>query len=259
MSNFNLPFNVLTGELLKQIDELKEKLDAVRPLLNDSILNALYVEYTYESNRIEGNTLSLRETDIVINKGLTVGGKSLKEHLEATNHHEAILFIRDWVEQGNPISESVIKQVHSLVLRGIDNQNAGIYRRVPVAISGSKYTPPQPWLVPKQMEDLGIWMRESAALLHPVVFAAEIHERIATIHPFIDGNGRTARLIMNLVLLHHGYSIINIPGDSDSRLSYYNALEQCNLNGDKTAFLLLMAEYAHQSLKKMIQLLGEKP
>ena len=243
-------------ELLEQIDALKQKLDSKRPILNESILNALYVEYTYESNRIEGNTLTLRETDIVINKGLTVGGKSLQEHLEAANHYEAILFIQDLVQQKKPVSESLIKNIHSLVLRGIDSQNAGVYRRLPVAISGSKHIPPQPWLVPKLMEDLALWMRASAASHHPVVLAAEIHERIATIHPFIDGNGRTARLVMNLVLLQAGYAIVNISGDADKRLAYYNALEQCNLGDDKTAFLLLIADYAHKSLQQILQLLG---
>ena len=243
-------------QLLEEIDSLKDKLEARRPLLNQSILNALYIEYTYQSNRIEGNTLTLRETEIVINKGLTLGGKSLQEHLEAANHYEAILFVQDVVQQKKPVSESLIKQIHSLVLRGIDSQNAGVYRRLPVAISGSQHIPPQPWQVPKLMEDLDIWMGESAEELHPLVLAAETHEHLVSIHPFIDGNGRTARLVMNLLLLQYGYSIINISGDAESRLAYYKALEECNLSGDKTAFLLLMAEYALKSMKKMMQLLG---
>jgi len=172
--------------LLTQIDALKQKLDVSRPLLNETILQAIDIEYTYNSNRIEGNTLTLRETDLVINKGLTIGGKSMREHLEAVNHYEAIALIKEFVTADNMLNENIIKDIHSLVLRGIDRENAGKYRSVPVAISGSRHEPPQPWQVPKLMEDLNFWIQEEAENLHPVIFAAEIHERIATIHPFID-------------------------------------------------------------------------
>ena len=244
--------------LLQQIDVLKEQLDCVRPLLNETILNAVNIEYTYDSNRIEGNTLTLRETDIVINKGLTVGGKSMREHLEANNHYEAILFIRDLVKEPVMITQRTIKDVHAIVLRGIDRENAGLYRSVPVAISGSRHVSPQPWQVSKLMENLSFWIQEEGSRLHPVVFAAELHERIATIHPFIDGNGRTARLLMNLVLLQNGYTIANVPGDTESRLAYYNALEQCNLGGDKTDFIDLIADYVHEGMTKMCKMLGNE-
>ncbi|MDT8444632.1 MAG: Fic family protein [Desulfuromonadales bacterium] len=251
--------NKKLSKLLDEIDQLKEKLDASRPLLSQSLLAAIDIEYTYDSNRIEGNTLTLRETDIVINQGLTIGGKSMREHLEANNHYEAILYIRDLIKDDAPISEKLIKDIHAIVLRGIDRDNAGRYRAVPVAISGSRHTPPQPWQVPKLMEDLQHWMQKAAGTLHPVIFAAEIHERIATIHPFIDGNGRTARLLMNLSLLQNGYTITNIPGDTENRLSYYNALEKCNLDEDKTDFLLLIAAYVYSSMATIVQKLGVKP
>ncbi len=242
--------------LLTQIDALKQKLDASRPLLNETILQAIDIEYTYNSNRIEGNTLTLRETDIVINKGLTIGGKSMREHLEAVNHYEAIALIKEFVTADNMLNENIIKDIHSLVLRGIDRKNAGKYRNVPVAISGSRHEPPQPWQVPKLMEDLNFWIQEEAENLHPVIFAAEIHERIATIHPFIDGNGRTARLLMNLVLLQNDYTIASISGDTESRLAYYNALEKCNLNQDKTDFMVLITEYVYDSMEKLVRKLG---
>lgn len=242
--------------LLNRIDKLKQKLDTVRPLLNQTILNAIDIEYTYDSNRIEGNTLTLRETDIVINKGLTVGGKSMQEHLEANNHYEAILYIRDLIKDPTVISEKLVKDIHAIVLQGIDRENAGKYRGVPVAISGSRHVPPQPWQVPKLMEDLNLWIQGNLTQMHPVVFAAEIHERIATIHPFIDGNGRTARLLMNLVLLQHGYTITNIPGDTQNRLAYYNALEKCNIEADKAEFILLTAGYVHSSMENLVQKLG---
>ena len=242
--------------LIDNIDQLRGRLDHARPLLNEKMLRALDIEYTYDSNRIEGNTLTLRETDIVINKGLTVGGKSLREHLEATNHYEAIVYIRELIKDKITISEKLIRDIHSLILRGIDRKNGGVYRHVPVMISGSRHTPPQPWQVPKLMEDLIHWATQAQNNLHPVLFAAEIHERIATIHPFIDGNGRTARLMMNLVLLQNGYAIVNIPGDSKNRLAYYNALEKCNLEKDKTDFYLLIARYTHQRMHKIVNILG---
>ena len=242
--------------LITRIDELKQKLDTSRPLLNKTILQAIDIEYTYNSNRIEGNTLTLRETDLVINKGLTIGGKSMREHLEAVNHYEAIAFIKELVTAGGILNENIIKDIHSLVLRGIDRENAGKYRSVPVAISGSRHEPPQPWQVPKLMEDLNFWIQAEAKNLHPVIFAAEIHERIATIHPFIDGNGRTARLLMNLVLLQNGYTIANISGDTENRLAYYNALEKCNLNQDKTDFMVLITEYVYNSMEKLVRKLG---
>ena len=242
--------------LITRIDELKQKLDTSRPLLNKTILQAIDIEYTYNSNRIEGNTLTLRETDLVINKGLTIGGKSMREHLEAVNHYEAIAFIKELVTAGSILNENIIKDIHSLVLRGIDRENAGKYRSVPVSISGSRHEPPQPWQVPKLMEDLNFWIQEEAENLHPVIFAAEIHERIATIHPFIDGNGRTARLLMNLVLLQNGYTIANISGDTENRLAYYNALEKCNLNQDKTDFMVLITEYVYNSMEKLVRKLG---
>ncbi|MEA2082878.1 MAG: Fic family protein [Thermodesulfobacteriota bacterium] len=249
--------NKKLDNLLSEIDKLKQKLDASRPLLNETILQAIDIEYTYNSNRIEGNTLTLRETDIVINKGLTIGGKSMREHLEAVNHYEAIAFIKELVTEGSILNENIIKDIHSLVLRGIDRENAGKYRSVPVSISGSRHEPPQPWQVPKLMEDLNFWIQEEAENLHPVIFAAEIHERIATIHPFIDGNGRTARLLMNLILLQNGYTIADISGDTKGRLAYYNALEKCNLNQDKTDFMVLITEYVYDSMGKLVKKLGQ--
>lgn len=243
------------SEILNRIDLMKDKLDSARPLMNNSILNAIYIEYTYSSNKIEGNTLTLRETDIVINKGLTVSGKSMREHLEANNHYEAILYIQDLVKDKTVISEKVIKDIHSIILRGIDRDNAGKYRSVPVSISGSRHIPPQSWQIPELMEDLGLWIQENKDL-HPVIFAAEIHERVATIHPFIDGNGRTARLIMNLSLLQSGYTIANISGETENRLQYYNALEKCNIEGDKTDFYQLIAEYVYEALNLLLKKIG---
>jgi Fic family protein len=246
-------------DLPREIDRLRVRLDALRPLENPSILHALDLEYTYESNRIEGNTLTLRETALVIDRGLTVGGKSMREHLEAINHHEATLFLADLVRERRPLTEALVKQLQGLILRGIDRDNAGVYRSVPVMIAGSRHVPPQPWAVPVQMEQCLAWYAAEGQRLHPVVLAAEVHERIATIHPFIDGNGRTARLAMNLILLAAGYPIAIIPGDTDSRRAYYDALERANLKADTADFHRLIAGHVLAMAIRLMQIAGEQP
>ena len=244
-------------ELLAEIDRSRNRLDMARLLERGSVRDALLVEYAYESNRIEGNTLTLRETDLVIHKGLTVGGKSMREHLEAINHHEASLLLLDLVRRKEPFSERIVKQLHALVLHGIDHENAGRYRTVPVLISGSRHVPPDPLQVAPMVESVFAEFAGWERTLHPVVLAAEIHERIATIHPFVDGNGRTARLCMNLLLLRAGYPLANIPGDTPSRLGYYDALETCNLGGSREGFHRLIAEHVLSSANKLLGLMEE--
>ena len=245
--------------LLTDLDHLKQQLDAVRHLDNFRIRQALELEYTYESNRIEGNTLTLRETDLVINEGLTIGGKPLRDHLEAINHRDAVDYVRDIVQERVDFSERVLLDLHGLILRGIDRDNAGRYRRVPVLIQGSRHVPPQPYLVPVQMEGLFRWYETEVGGLHPVVLAAELHERIVTIHPFIDGNGRTARLVMNLMLLRHGYPLAILKGDADSRLTYYNALEAAQTTSNKSDFIQLMALTVRATLERLLNVLRDAP
>ena len=146
---------------MAEADKLKSELNELRSKLdNHTITEALEIEFTYESNRIEGNTLTLRETAMVINEGITIGGKALREHLEVINHKEAILLIEDIVAQKIDFSEYMLKQIHALILHGIDRENAGIYRRVPVMISGSQHIPPQPYLLQPLMEDYFIFYQE---------------------------------------------------------------------------------------------------
>jgi Fic family protein len=240
---------------LNNLSRLKAELDQLRPMDNAKIQDALDIEYTYESNRIEGNTLTLQETQMVIEKGLTISGKSLNEHLEAINHKEAIDFIKDIVKNESELTESTLKQIHSIVLKSIDKANAGVYRTVPVMISGSTFLPPQPYLLNKLMEDYFHFYQENKTKLHPVVLAAEMHERLVTIHPFIDGNGRTSRLIMNFILLQHGYPIANIQGDYESRMKYYSALEKAQVNEDKSEFISLIADVVKKSLERYLSIL----
>jgi Fic family protein len=240
---------------VKEIDLLKKELRAFRKLDSYRIAEALELEYTYESNRIEGNTLSLKETDLVINEGLTISGKSMREHLEAINHKEAIEFIKHLVVNKSSLTERNLLQIHGLVLRGIDPQNAGVYRKIQVMIKGSRHLPPQPYLLGKAMEDYFVWYHDHKKSMHPVLLAAEMHERLVTIHPFIDGNGRTARLVMNLILLQHGFVVANIKGDARTRMRYYDSLEKAQADNDKTPFMEFIAENELRSLKRYIDVL----
>lgn len=245
------------ASILTQIDELKAKLDQYRQFDSYRISQALELEYTFESNRIEGNTMTLRETDLVINEGLTISGKSMREHLEAINHQEAIAFIKDLMNKNTSLIEREVLSIHNLILRGIHPEDAGRYRKVQVMIKGSTHMPPQPFLVAKEMEDYFIWYETNKNKLHPVVLAAEMHERLVTIHPFIDGNGRTSRLVMNLILLQHGYVIANIKGDYDNRMRYYQALETAQTENNKEDFLLFVAQIEKESLERYLDIIGQ--
>lgn len=235
------------------LDEKKDRLNQLRNLQSDKVAKAFDIEYTYESNKIEGNTLTLQETALVIEKGLTIGGKSLNEHLEAVNHQNAIEYIKDLAKQNETITERDLLQIHYLILQGINNEQAGKYRNLQVLISGAKHVPPQPFLVAKEMESLFLWYNENKDKLHPVVLSAEMHERLVTIHPFIDGNGRTARLLMNLILLQNGFPIAILKGDVESRLKYYSALEMAQVEYNKEPFINLIAENVEETMKRIIK------
>ncbi len=227
----------------------KKELDGYRPLPSALVRNLdewFRVELTYTSNAIEGNTLTRRETAAVIEKGLTVGGKSLREHLEATNHSRAIDAVHSLVKKRpSQLTSHSLLALHGLILRGIDDANAGRYRNVPVRISGSAVVMPNPFKVPDLMEEFLRWLTARNSL-HPVAFAGEAHYRLVTIHPFVDGNGRTARLLMNLLLLMRGYppAIIH-PRD---RLAYIGALEKAQLGGSRSEFDGVIAKAADRSL-----------
>lgn len=243
-------------EKLDLIDSLKSKLDKLREFDSYRIAQALELEYTFESNRIEGNTLTLKETDLVINEGLTVSSKSMREHLEAINHQEAIEYVKDLVLRKVSINERELLVIHNMILRGIMPEYAGKYRNIQVMIKGSAHMPPQPFLVPKKMEEYFEWYTINRNKLHPVVLAAEMHERLVTIHPFVDGNGRTSRLIMNLILLKHGFVIANIKGDYESRMNYYNALELVQTEQEKDTFLNFIADVEIDCLNRYLKILS---
>ena len=233
----------------RSLTQRKRELDGYRPLPPALVRNLdewFRVELTYTSNAIEGNTLSRRETAAVIEKGLTVGGKTLREHLEATNHSSAIDLLHTLVaKKPSQLSSDDILSIHRLILHGIDDTNAGRYRKVPVRISGSAVVMPNPRKVPELMTSFVQWLTARSAL-HPVAFAGEAHYRLVTIHPFVDGNGRTARLLMNLLLMMRGYPPAIIR--TRDRLAYIGALEQAQLGGSRAAFDTLIAKAVDRSL-----------
>lgn len=241
--------DIAIQEKLAKIDKLREMLQ-LKSWSHDQLVHPLELEYTYESNRIEGNTLTLQETVLVIEKGITIAGKPLKDHLEAINHGYAIDFIKEIVQKKIPLTPFVLRDIHRLVLQSIDNENAGTYRKVNVLISGSKHIPSEHYIVPKQMDDFFIWYNESKQ--HPVLFAAQAHERLVTIHPFIDGNGRTARLLMNLILLQKDYPILILKGDSESRLTYYNTLETAQITNEKMPFFEFILDNMQSMLERIL-------
>lgn len=246
------PLSKNLQNILDEIDALKKQLDNYREYDSFRIAQALELEYTFESNRIEGNTLTLRETDLVINEGLTVSGKSMREHLEAINHQEAVDYIKELIQRNFSLNERELLTIHNLILRGILPHDAGKYRKVQVMIKGSEYMPPQPIIVIKEMEEYFIWYDQNKNAIHPIILAAEMHERLVSIHPFIDGNGRTSRLVMNLILLQNGYIIANIKGDYDSKITYYNALEKAQTSGNKEEFLLFIAITEKECLERYL-------
>ena len=227
----------------------KEKLDSFRPLSPALVSNLerwFLIELTYTSNAIEGNTLNRKETAAVVEKGVTIGGKSLVEHLEATNHVRALKKINDWVmSKTKKISESDILNIHDTILRGIDDDYSGRYRNIPVRISGSKVILPNAIKVPKLMFEFVAWL-QSDKKIHPVELSAEAHYQLVSIHPFVDGNGRTARLLMNLILLQHGYPPALIR--KRDRMKYINSLEQAQLGGSKEDYSQIIFDAVNRSL-----------
>lgn len=248
------------NKLLAEADTLKGRLSSLRPLPKEAlrkIEDAWSIEYTYESNRIEGNTLTLQETNLVVNEGVTIAGKSMREHLEAINHAEAVAYIKDIAKQDIAISERTIKELHALVLHGIDRSNAGKYRSVPVMISGSRHVPPQPYLIEKLMEDFLIRYNEmEEGKTHPLLIAAYLHDELVRIHPFIDGNGRTCRLLMNLHLLRNGYTLVTLKGDDEAKISYYKALERSHCDNDPADFQKVVIRAEIASMERYLSIVG---
>lgn len=226
----------MDDKLLDTILKKKEKLDSFRPLppsLAEKLRDQFIVEWTYNSNAIEGNTLSLKETEVVLHHGVTIGGKSLREHFEAVNHKEGIEFLEKIIAEKQNISEEIIRKLHGIILRNIDDKEAGAYRRYNVRIMGASFLPPRAEKVKPLMKDLLQWYNTGKHDYTVPVLAAQMHYRLVHIHPFIDGNGRLSRLLMNLILMAAGYPpavILN-----SDRAEYYRVLSTAD-SGDTEPF-----------------------
>jgi len=238
--------------LFAQVDALKTELTKKRPLTQSELKRLqeeFLVEFTYNSNAIEGNTLTLRETALVL-EGITIDKKPLKDHLEAVGHRDAFLYVQQLVTDKIAVSEKLIKDIHSLVLMDRP-EDKGTYRRIPVRIMGAYHEPPQPYLVPVQMEQLIAGQKETKR--HPIENAALFHLNFEGIHPFIDGNGRTGRLLLNLMLMQQGYPPIDVKFADRSR--YYACFD--SYYKDKTAapMVEMVAEYLGERLQRYLDIL----
>lgn len=241
----------------KVLEERLKKLNKLRPISKTLLLKLkerFEVEMTYNSNAIEGNTLTLKETYWVIQQGITVKGKSLKDHLEAKNHKEALDFLYEIIERDKKFtfSEHLIKQIHSLIIQDIDRNIAGQYRNIDVFITGTEHVPPSALDVPFKMKELADWARKNHNKMYIVDFASIFHHKFVHIHPFQDGNGRTARLLMNIFLMRHGFPIAII--QKNDRKKYYRVLEAAD-NGNYKPLVLFVAQAVLRSLNIYLDVL----
>jgi Fic family protein len=240
----------LPDDIKSRIDDKLARLNALRPLPATAVLKLrerFGMEMTYNSNAIEGNSLTLKETFLVVNEGLTIKGKPLKDHLEAKSHNEALDFLYELVEKDGrfTISERLIRELNQIVMRDIDREWAGRYRRSDVFIGGASHTPPDAVEVPQLMESLVKWAGRQRKSLHVVELAAVLHHRLVHVHPFFDGNGRTARLAMNVLLMKAGFPMALIL--KNDRKKYYRTLEAAD-KGALGPFVRFIAQAVERSL-----------
>ena len=243
----------------EKLDTLFAELRSMRPL-NDAELRRLrdefVIEHTHDSTAIEGNTLTLRETALILGEGVTIAEKPLKDHLEAIGYRDAFEYITELADKDTPLTERIIKDIHALVLMN-DRENRGVYRSVPVIISGAVHTPTQPYLIPAEMEALICDYADMKTRMHIIGAAAEFHLRFEGIHPFIDGNGRTGRLILNFELVKAGLLPVNIK--FAERRRYYDAFDAYYGNSHTPEPMIRMIEeYEISELERRIGILKRR-
>lgn len=245
-------------KIIQRVLEKKQVLDSKRPLPKAVLRNlkeSLSVEWTYNSNAIEGNSLSLRETQLVLREGMTIKGKSLREHFEAKNHEKAIEYLGEIVQLKYRLSEKDIFHIHSLVLNGIEEEFAGRYRNGQVRIVGANFIPPNYLKIDELMKELVAAINKNPEKTDLITLAAKTHHKFVWIHPFFDGNGRSARLIMNLLLMKYGFPPAVIL--KNDRKKYYEALNRAN-KGDYEKIILLIAQAVERSLDIYLEACGHE-
>lgn len=240
--------------MLTHIDKLKSFLDTYRPLPKDTVISLdadFAIRYNHESNRIEGNTLTLVETRVFLENGLTTKGKPFKDFLDVINHKHAIDYMMDIVQNNEALSEPIIKEFNSLLLKSTSHDaQSGVYRAVPITIAGSPHQPPQPYMVAPKIESLV--QEYNASQEHPIRKIARFHAQFEAIHPFIDGNGRTGRLIMNTELMKHGYPLAIIK--NEEKASYYEALIEAD-NGNYEGITELVGSEVKNSIMHILTII----
>ena len=247
----------LNLNLIKRLDKKKEMLSNMRPLPVTAVKKLreqFELEMTYNSNAIEGNSLTLKETFLIISEGITIKGKPLKDHLEAKNHTEALSFVFDLIDKDkrHTFSEHLIRTLHQLVVQDTEKEWAGKYRTSNVLITGTDHKPPEAIQVPALMAGLVDWLRKEKTKLHPVELSALLHHRVAHIHPFFDGNGRTARLAMNVFLLQNEYPLVIIL--KNDRKKYYRVLALAD-KGTYEPLVTFIAQAVERSLDIYLKVL----
>ena len=213
---------------------------------------AFEIEYTHNSTAIEGNTLSLIETKVLLEDGISIGGKALREIYEAVNHRKAFRYVKECIGKGMPLDEGKVKDIHALLMENI--QIGGVYRDVQVYISGAQHMPPSPALMYRQVKDFYADLSWKGKELNPVELAVWTHAEFVKIHPFTDGNGRTSRLIMNYQLMAEGFPPVSIA--KEDRLEYIKALEAYAVEGDLQPFAELVAGLVDRQMEQYIELSG---
>ena len=244
------------ADILTEIDVKKVKLDAMPPLTageTQRLREEFMVDFTYNSNAIEGNTLTLKETAMVL-EGMTIDRKLLKDHLEAVGHRDAFLYIEDIAQNKTRLRDTEIKAIHSLVLINRP-EDKGIYRRIPVTIAGAYTEPVQPYLIETKLAELLAANEERKKTMHPIERIACFHLEFEGIHPFIDGNGRIGRLILNLELIRSGYPAINVKFTDRKR--YYDAFDAFYRDGKVDDMVLLVADYVNERLDRYLEIVKQ--
>ena len=248
---------LINEKIHQRVLDKKRKLEGLRPLpssLVGRLKKQMMIEYTYNSNAIEGNTLTLRETQLIIEERITVGEKSITETLEAKNHPEAIEFVERLVDAKSELTEEVILQLHKLIMSNI-TEDAGHYRTMGVRITGATFMPPPSSEVKPRIDELLKWLRENPDELTPIELAAVFHHRFVQIHPFLQGNGRTARLLMNTLLMKDGYPFIAIVPKLD-RAKYLKTLMEADF-GNASSFVNFIARCVERALDMYLDTLEE--
>ena len=239
--------------LLQKRECYRQALPSIPALTLQSYELAFEVEYTHNSNAIEGNTLTLMETKLVLEDAICPGGKSLREIYEAINHQKAYRYVKACIARNEPLSEKIVKDIHAILMENI--LVGGVYRNVDVYISGAQHTPPSPNEMYRQVKDFYADLGWKAQALDPIALAAWTHAEFVRIHPFPDGNGRTSRLLMNYQLLAQGFAPVSIA--KENRLDYYNALEAYAVDGDLAPFTEMVAALEEKQLDRYLAMAGQ--